>query len=89
MSEYQFGVSRDRGHIKATVGARIDRIAKQRGAGFTWASIPGQGPTAWFACPSLGAPFDAQTERAVWTALEEAGLAKDGRLVDACFRRAA
>lgn len=86
MGEHQFGVCRDRGRIKAKVGGRIDRIARKHGAGFTWALLPGMGSTSWFSCPNRGEPFDSATEREVWSALEAVGLAKDGRLVDACFR---
>lgn len=85
MSEHHFGVSK--GRIRASVGHRIDRAAKRHGAEFIWANMP-DGPRAWFTCPNLGAPFDRQTERAVWAELEAEWLAGSDGLLPACFRDA-
>ena len=83
MGEHPFGVGR--GRIEPSVGERIDEVAQRNGAEFTWANIPGQGPSYWFACTNRGAPFDAQTERDVWAALEAEGLAGPDGLLPSCF----
>ncbi len=83
MGEHHFGVGR--GRIKASVAKRIDAIAQRHGADFVWANVPGQGPSYWFSCPNFGAPHDGQRARAVWKALDDAGLATGAGLADTCF----
>lgn len=79
MSQHFFMVGK--GHVSPSLAARLDTIAGKHDAEFVSVDLPGEGPRFWFACPNLGAPFDAQTERAVRDALQGAGLLDpDGRL---------
>ncbi len=72
MSEYMFGSGR--GDVPAAKARKIDRIAQKHGAGFVNPTLPGDGPTAWFATRTRGEPFNGETARAVMADLEAAGL---------------
>jgi hypothetical protein len=78
-SEYLFGSGN--GRVNTRLANRIDRIARKHGACFVWATIPGDGPRYWFACPNRGNPFDQATRDAVWGELIAAGLADEKGLV--------
>lgn len=63
MSEYMFGISRERPTRAAA--RRMERIAKKHGAYLVEAVIPGTGYQRWFCCRNQGHPFDDATARAV------------------------
>ncbi len=73
MSEYFFGLHE--GHLKV----QADQIAKKigghyRNCGHVNYTDPGTGQQrGWFYCPNLGHPFDAATEKAVMSAISDAG----------------
>lgn len=54
--DYHFGVGR--GRLSASDVERRDRIARQHGACFVYAQIPGDGWRSWYAGPNLGHPFN-------------------------------
>lgn len=72
MSEYMFGVSRQKPTRKAA--GIMERIAKHHGAGLIEANIPGTGYQRWFAGPNLGHPFDRALSEAVYGDLVKAGI---------------
>lgn len=83
MGEFFFGTGRR--PIKAREVKRIDKIAQAHGACFVCARLP-EGWRSWFAAPNRGAPFDGQTEAAVWRALQAAGLADDNGLSEEVYK---
>jgi hypothetical protein len=84
MGEHHFGMGR--GRIKAGMGHRIGEVVGRHGAALVWANVLGDGPSYWFARPNRGDVDNAQTERAVWAALEAEGLAGPDGLLPCCFR---
>ena len=72
MSEYMFGVSRQKPTRKAA--KVMEQIAKRHGAGLIEARIPGTGYQRWFAGPNLGHPFDSAMSKAVYEELVKAGI---------------
>lgn len=66
-----FGLGR--GRVSEAEGRRVDRVAREHGAYFICATIPGAGPRYWFEIESLGFPFDDRRARAV---LEAVGRVK-------------
>ncbi len=73
MSEHNWGVGR--GIVDSIRAEKIDIIARQHGAFFVSADIPGDGPKYWFGCRSYGVPHDYRTEQAVESPLHAAGIA--------------
>lgn len=72
MSEYMFGVSRQKPTRKAA--KKMEQIAKRHGAYLVEARIPGTGYQRWFAGPNLGHPFDRAMSKAVYEDLVKAGI---------------
>lgn len=72
MSEYMFGVSRQKPTRKAA--KKMEQIAKQHGAYLVEATIPGTGYQRWFAGPNLGNPFDQRMSNDVNADLVKAGI---------------
>jgi hypothetical protein len=75
MSEYMFGVSRQKPTRK--VAKRMESIARRHGAYLVEATIPGTGYQRWFVGPNLGHPFDRALSKAVYGDLVEAGIVID------------
>lgn len=76
MSEYMFGVSRQK--PAARTARRMDQIAKREGAYLVEAMLPGTGYQRWFCAPNLGSPFDGDRARRVHAALVAECLVTDG-----------
>jgi hypothetical protein len=72
MSEYLFGVSRQKPTRKAA--KKMEQIAKRHGAWLIEARIPGTGYQRWFASPNLGDPFDRARAKRVHDDLVKAGI---------------
>jgi hypothetical protein len=75
MSEYMFGVSREKPTRRAA--KEIERIANRHGADFIEAVIPGTGYQRWFSAENRGEPFDRQVSNAVYRDLIAARLMAD------------
>jgi hypothetical protein len=73
MSEYFFGVSRQR--ISDELAEQVNKIAKENDAEMVVVhNLPGTGYQRWFSCPNRGEPFNRTAAAAVYKALEEAGI---------------
>ena len=72
MSEYMFGVSRQKPTRKAA--KKMEQIAKRHGAYLIEGSFPGDGYKRWFVGPNRGHPFDRALSHAVYQDLVEAGI---------------
>lgn len=75
MSEYMFGVSRQKPTRKAA--KKMEQIAKRAGAYLVEATIPGTGYQRWFVGPNLGNPFDQRMSNDVYADLVKAGILID------------
>jgi len=75
MSEYMFGVSRQKPTRKAA--KKMEQIAKRHGAYLVEGTFPGDGYKRWFAGPNLGHPFDRAMSKAVHDDLVKAGIYLD------------
>jgi hypothetical protein len=64
MSEFMFGVSREKPTRKAA--KLMNRIAERHGAYLVEVQLPGTGYQRWFAGPNRGNPFDEAMARAVY-----------------------
>ena len=75
MSEHYFGLQR--GTISKRVVNKRDKIAREVGGercGYTYATIPGNGPQGWGFAPNRGEPFDSATAREIMDAWAAAGV---------------
>jgi len=77
MSESCFLVGR--GELSQATIEACDAIAREHGATFVHANLPGEGWRYWFAGPNEGAPWDGRRRDAVDAALAKADLIASDR----------
>jgi hypothetical protein len=65
MSEYMFGVSRERPTRK--IARKMNAVAKKHGACLVESVLPGTGYQRWFCGPNRGEPFNGAMAKAVLT----------------------